>query len=82
MKASGLKIAAATEKGADLYYNSELKGPLALIMGSEDIGVSPAYLKRSDLRVMIPMIGKTESLNVSVAAGILLYEVLKQRTVG
>lgn len=81
LSASGLKIAAATEKGADLYYESDLRGPLALIMGSEDIGVSPAYLKRSNIRIMIPMTGKTESLNVSVAAGILLYEVLKQRTV-
>lgn len=76
---SGLKIAAATEKGADLYYKTPLKGPLALIMGSEDVGVSPEYLSRSDIKVMIPMLGKTESLNVSVATGVILYEVVKQR---
>lgn len=79
LKNSGLKIAAATEKGAELFHKSDLKGPLALIMGSEGEGVSPEYLKRSDLKVMIPMLGKTESLNVSVAAGVLLYEIVKQR---
>ena len=48
-------------------------------MGSEGDGVSGEYLKRSDLRLMIPMLGKTASLNVSVAAGVFLYEVVKQR---
>jgi len=80
LKGSGLKIASATEKGADVYYHSDLKGPLALIMGTEGEGVSPEYLKRSDSRLMIPMLGKTESLNVSVATGVLLYEVIRQRT--
>lgn len=80
LKNSGLKIAAATEKGAEVYHKTELTGPLALIMGSEDEGVSPEYLKRSDVNVLIPMLGNTESLNVSVAAGVLLYEVVKQRS--
>ena len=48
-------------------------------MGSEEDGVSPEYLKRADLRIKIPMVGKISSLNVSVASGIMLYEVLKQR---
>ncbi len=81
LKNCGLKIVSATEKGAEIYYNSEISGPLALIMGSEDEGVSGEYLKRSDLKLMIPMLGKTASLNVSVATGILLYEVVKQRSV-
>ncbi len=79
LKNSGLQIAAATEKGAEIYHKTDLKGPLALIMGSEGEGVSPEYLKRSDTNVMIPMLGKTDSLNVSVAAGVLLYEIVKQR---
>ncbi len=79
LKNSGLRIAAATEKGAELYHQSDLSGPLALIMGSEGEGVSGEYLKRSDMKLMIPMMGKTASLNVSVAAGVLLYEVVKQR---
>jgi 23S rRNA (guanosine2251-2'-O)-methyltransferase len=49
-------------------------------MGSEEDGVSPAYLKKSDHKVRIPLIGTTESLNVSVAASILIYEAVKQRT--
>lgn len=80
LKNSGIKIAAATEKGANVFYKSDLTGPVAVIMGSEDSGVSGEYLKLSDEKLLIPMAGKTESLNVSVAAGILLFEILRQRT--
>lgn len=80
LKNSGLKIVAATEKGAELYTKADLNGPLALIMGSEGEGVSGEYLKRSDVKVMIPMLGKIASLNVSVATGVLLYEVVRQRS--
>ncbi|NQU31933.1 MAG: 23S rRNA (guanosine(2251)-2'-O)-methyltransferase RlmB [Bacteroidetes bacterium] len=81
LKNSGLNIAAATEKGSELYHKSDLTGPLALIMGSEGDGVSGEYLKRSDIKLMIPMLGITASLNVSVAAGVLLYEVVRQRSI-
>jgi len=79
LKNSGLKICAATEKGAEVYTDANLRGPIALIMGSEDDGVSGEYLKRSDYKLMIPMLGKTASLNVSVAAGVILYEIVRQR---
>lgn len=79
LKNSGLKILAATEKGEEVYYNEKLTGPVALIMGSEGEGISPEYLKRSDLLVRIPMVGTIDSLNVSVAAGVLLYEIFRQR---
>ncbi|PKP32978.1 MAG: 23S rRNA (guanosine(2251)-2'-O)-methyltransferase RlmB [Bacteroidetes bacterium HGW-Bacteroidetes-16] len=79
LKNSGLKILAATEKGEEVYYNEKLTGPVALIMGSEGEGISPEYLKRSDLLVRIPMAGTIDSLNVSVAAGVLLYEIFRQR---
>ena len=79
LKNSGLKILAATEKGEEVYYNEKLTGPVALIMGSEGEGISPEYLKRSDLLVRIPMTGTIDSLNVSVAAGVLLYEIFRQR---
>lgn len=79
LKNSGVKILAATEKGAQVYYHEKLTGPVALIMGSEGEGISPEYLKRSDLLVKIPMVGTIDSLNVSVAAGVLLYEVFRQR---
>ena len=79
LKNSGLKIGSATEKGAEPYANADLSGPIAIIMGSEDDGVSGEYLKRSDFKLMIPMLGKTASLNVSVAAGVILYEIVRQR---
>ena len=80
LKNSGLKIISATEKEGELYFNADLKGPIAIIMGSESEGVSGEYLKRSDMKLMIPMLGKTASLNVSVAAGVLLYEAVRQRS--
>jgi len=79
LKNSGLKIVAATEKSDSTLFDSELTGPLAIIMGSEGDGVSEEYLKRSDMKVKIPILGEIESLNVSVATGIILFEVVRQR---
>jgi len=79
LKNSGLKIIAGTEKGTKNFYEPDMTGPLALILGSEEKGIDPQILKISDHLVTIPMLGKVESLNVSVAAGILMYEVVKQR---
>ena len=76
---SGLKIVAATERADDLHYNTDLSGPLTLILGSEDEGISGEYLKRASLAVKIPILGEIDSLNVSVAAGVLMYEVVRQR---
>jgi len=56
-----------------------MTGPIALILGSEGEGISPEYIKRSDVLVKIPMLGEIESLNVSVAAGVLMYEVVRQK---
>ncbi|TND01028.1 MAG: 23S rRNA (guanosine2251-2'-O)-methyltransferase [Bacteroidetes bacterium] len=79
LKNSGLKIAACTEKTDTLIYNAELDGPLAIIMGSEEDGISGEYLKRADVLVKIPMSGSIASLNVSVAAGIILFEAVRKR---
>ncbi len=79
LKESGLKLIAATETSAINIFDSELSGPVAVIMGSEGDGVSNEYLKRSDLKVKIPILGEIDSLNVSVAAGVMLYEVVRQR---
>ena len=79
LKNSGLQIVAATEKTDKNYYTVDMSIPTAIIMGSEEDGVSPAYLKKTDLKVSIPIIGKTGSLNVSVAAGVLVFEAVKQR---
>lgn len=79
LKDSGLKLVAATEKADDVYTNSDLTGPVAIVMGSEDTGIDPRLLALTDLQVKIPILGKIESLNVSVAAGLLAYEVVRQR---
>lgn len=79
LKESGLKIVAASEKGNKNYYDASLSGPMAIILGSEEDGVSGEYLRRCDEVLQIPMRGSIESLNVSVAAGILLFEVVKQQ---
>lgn len=79
LKASGIRIVGCTEKTEELVYQADLKGPIAIIMGSEEDGISPEYLKMCDSLVKIPMSGKIESLNVSVSAGIVLYETVRQR---
>jgi 23S rRNA (guanosine2251-2'-O)-methyltransferase len=79
LRDSGLKLFAATEKAEEPLYKVDLTGPAAIIMGSEDRGVSNALLKDCDHWVSIPMQGSISSLNVSVAAGVLLFETVRQR---
>jgi len=79
LKNSGIRIAGASEKAKNVLYNTDLSGPICVLMGSEETGISPEYLKKCDELVKIPMQGQTESLNVSVAAGLVLYEVVRQR---
>lgn len=79
LKNCGLKLVAATEKGAEAYDKIDYSGPVALIMGSEDTGISSQLLKIADVKSKIPIRGEIQSLNVSVAAGVLMYEILKCR---
>lgn len=78
LKESGLKIISVSERGSRNYFESDLTGPLALIFGSEEDGISGEYINRSDEVVKIPMKGGVSSLNVSVAAGILLFDIVRQ----
>lgn len=80
LKASGLQVVACTEKSTNLYSKTDFTLPTALIFGSEGTGISPEILKLSDEQVRIPLQGKIDSLNVSVSAGIILYEAVRQRT--
>jgi len=80
MKDSGLHIVAATEKAKNIYLSARFDTPLAIILGSEEKGISEKLLELADERIKIPLKGKIESLNVSVTAGILFYEVIRQRT--
>jgi 23S rRNA (guanosine2251-2'-O)-methyltransferase len=79
LKEGGLQIISCHEKTDNLIYAADFTKPTAIIMGSEENGISNEYLKRSDMQVKIPMAGKIASLNVSVAAGIVLFEAVKQR---
>ncbi|MBT8209582.1 MAG: 23S rRNA (guanosine(2251)-2'-O)-methyltransferase RlmB, partial [Eudoraea sp.] len=79
LQASGVEVVAATEKTSNTLYDLDLKKPLAIVMGSEDKGISPAILKITDHLAKIPMVGDIASLNVSVACGVFLYEAVRQR---
>lgn len=79
LKSSGVKVVAATEKGAENYTNVDYTGPVAFVMGAEDLGVSNDNLRIADNLVKIPQFGTIASLNVSVAAGVLIYEAVRQR---
>ena len=79
LKNSGLKIIACTEKASEVLYQTDLSGPVGLIFGSEEDGISPELLREADYLAKLPMAGKINSLNVSVAAGISLYEVVRQK---
>jgi len=79
LKNSGIKIVAATEKAKDYYTDLQLSGPLGVIMGAEDEGISPALLRAADELARIPIHGSIQSLNVSVAASLMVYEAVRQR---
>lgn len=79
MKESGIQLVGCTEKTQDMMYKLDYTPPTAIIMGSEEDGVSPEFLKMCDARAKIPLAGKIASLNVSVATGVILYEVIRQR---
>ena len=79
LQASGLRVMGFTEKATKSLWEADLLGPLCVVMGSEEDGINPAYLKRMDGHLMIPMPGDIDSLNVSVATGIVCFEVVRQR---
>lgn len=78
LKAEGLWVACA-HMGGDFMYNTDLKGPIALVIGSEGEGVSRLVKEKCDYIVSMPMFGEINSLNASVAASLLMYEVVRQR---
>ena len=73
------EVIALTEKADDLIYNYKLNKPLSIILGSEDKGISKGILKIVDKKVKIPMENTSDSLNVSVACGVTLFEIMRQR---
>ena len=79
LKDSGYKIIGASEKAIENYTKTDMKVPLAIVMGAEDTGISIDILRKCDDLVSIPIKGKIGSLNVGVATGVLVYEVVRQR---
>jgi len=78
LKENGIQILACTEKAAQPIYEVDMAGPIALLLGSEEDGIAPNLLREADHLVKIPMFGNIASLNVSVSAGIALYEAIRK----
>lgn len=79
MQSYGITTFGATEKSSNIIYDVDANKSIALVMGSEDKGINPSTLKVLDYKVKLPMKGEIDSLNVSVACGALLYEILRQQ---
>ena len=79
LKASGFRIVCATERGKINYTQSDFNVPVCIVMGAEDTGIPSEHLALCDDWVSIPQYGKIESLNVSVATAVILYEAVRQR---
>ena len=79
LKDEGLWIIGTDGEAKTEYYNQDLKGPIAIVIGSEGFGMSKLVKENADILIKIPMLGQINSLNASVSAGIVMYEVVKQR---
>lgn len=79
LRLNGIQILGTQMKGSVPVYECDLKIPTVIVMGAEDTGISKDVLKRADQLIRIPMVGTFDSLNVSVAAGMILYEGMRQR---
>ena len=79
LKARGIQILTAQLQDSSLYYDVDMRGGTALVMGTESTGLTPAWRQAADRHIRIPMLGRLDSLNVSVSAAILLYEAVRQR---
>jgi len=79
MQNCGIRVFGASEKTESTYFSEKYIDPVCMVMGSEDVGISDEALRTCDQLVKIPILGEIESLNVSVAASVLMYEVVRQR---
>jgi TrmH family RNA methyltransferase len=76
----GVRILAATPSAENEYTRQDLRGPLAVAVGTEDEGLSALWMNQADMKVKIPMMGKVNSLNVSIATALIIYEAVRQRS--
>ena len=75
-----MRVLAATPSAEAAYTDVDLKGPIALAVGTEDEGLTDFWMKNADIKVKIPMVGKINSLNVSIATALITYEAVRQRS--
>lgn len=80
LKGGAMRIVAASPSADELYSNVDLRQPVAIIVGTEDEGLSDFWMQNADVKVKIPMMGKVNSLNVSVSTALIVYEAIRQRT--
>ncbi|MBO4730554.1 MAG: RNA methyltransferase [Bacteroidaceae bacterium] len=80
LKDNGISILTAQLQDSSLYYDTNMTGPTAIVMGTEATGLTEVWRQAADAHIRIPMLGRLDSLNVSVSAAILLYEAVRQRT--
>ena len=79
LKSRRISILTAQLQDSSPYYDTDMHGPVAIVFGSEANGLSPLWRENSDARIMIPMAGIADSLNISVSAAVLCYEAVRQR---
>ena len=79
LKANGIRIYTAQLQDSEWYYDTDMKGGTAIVMGTEATGLTEVWRKAADAHIKIPMLGKLDSLNVSVSAAILMFEAVRQR---
>jgi len=81
LRRNGIKILAATPQAVSVYTDQNMREPLAVAVGTEDQGLTDFWMKEADIQVKIPMLGKVNSLNVSIATALIVYEAVRQRSV-
>jgi len=79
LRRNGIKILAATPQAVSVYTAQDLRGPLAVAVGTEDEGLTDFWMNEADIQVKIPMLGLVNSLNVSIATALIIYEAVRQR---
>ena len=80
LKAHGIQILTAQLQDSELYYNTDMRRATAIVMGTEATGLTGAWRRAADAHIRIPMLGRVDSLNVSVSAAVLMYEAVRQRS--
>jgi TrmH family RNA methyltransferase len=79
LKQRGIQILTAQLQDSSLYYDTDMRRPTAIVMGTEATGLTDQWRKVADAHIRIPMLGRIDSLNVSVSAAILMYEAVRQK---